>query len=83
MKKQLILLVILCQYTFSVTQAQQQAVSKGNGPKIINIVNFIRDIEPRDSAVTKDVLYQTVVNQIQLMKQYHVNQTTARATCHW
>jgi hypothetical protein len=75
MKKHLILLVILCQYTFSVTQAQQQAVGRGNGPKIINIVNFIRDIEPRDSAVTKDVLYQTVVSQIQLMKQYHLGGT--------
>ncbi|WP_139298364.1 hypothetical protein [Pedobacter hartonius] len=75
MKKHLIFLVILCQYTFSVTQAQQQAVSKENGPKIINIVNFIRDIEPRDSAVTKDVLYQTVLKQIQLMKKYHLGGT--------
>lgn len=44
-------------------------------PKIINIVNFIRDIEPRDNNVTKDVLYETVVNQIKLMKQYHLGGT--------
>lgn len=46
-----------------------------SGPKIINIVNFIRDIEPRDPNITKDVLYQTVVNQIKLMKQYHLGGT--------
>jgi len=44
-------------------------------PKIVNIVNFIRDIEPRDANITKDVLYQTVVNQIKLMKQYHLGGT--------
>jgi hexosaminidase len=38
-------------------------------PRIVNIVNFIRWLEPRDSAITKDVLYQTVVKQIDLMKR--------------
>jgi hypothetical protein len=46
----------------------QQATS----PRIVNIVNFIRDIEPRDPNVTKDVLYQTVVNQVALMKKHHL-----------
>lgn len=41
-------------------------------PKIVNIVNFIRGIEPRDAAITKDVLYQTVVNQVDIMKKYHL-----------
>ncbi|SDT68149.1 hypothetical protein SAMN05216490_4872 [Mucilaginibacter mallensis] len=49
----------------------QQAIS----PRIVNIVNFIRDIEPRDPNVTKDVLYQTVVNQIALMKKHHLGGT--------
>ncbi|CAM3975048.1 hypothetical protein SAMN06265348_104314 [Pedobacter westerhofensis] len=75
MKRHFILLVILSQFLFSVANAQQQTVSKGKEPKIINIVNFIRDIEPRDAAVTKDVLYQTVVKQIELMKQYHLGGT--------
>ncbi|RXF67608.1 hypothetical protein [Arcticibacter tournemirensis] len=44
-------------------------------PRIVNIVNFIRDIEPRDANITRDVLYQTVVNQIKLMKQYHLGGT--------
>ncbi|MEO6315304.1 MAG: hypothetical protein ABIU63_18435 [Chitinophagaceae bacterium] len=38
-------------------------------PKIVNIVNFIRLLEPRDSAITQDVLYQTVVKQVEIMKK--------------
>jgi hypothetical protein len=37
-------------------------------PRIVNIVNFIRLLEPRDSAITEDVLYQTVVRQVELMR---------------
>ena len=44
-------------------------------PKIVNIVNFIRLLEPRDSAVTEDVLYQTVVKQVALMKKCHLGGT--------
>ncbi|TKK66026.1 hypothetical protein FC093_18670 [Ilyomonas limi] len=44
-------------------------------PRIVNIVNFIRLLEPRDAAITQDVLYQTVVNQIKLMRQYHLGGT--------
>src|ERR1700744_1729722 len=47
----------------------------GQSPKIVNIVNFIRLLEPRDSNITKDVLYQTVVKQVELMKQYHLGGT--------
>ena len=44
--------------------------SKGkNSPKIVNIVNFIRLLEPRDPLITQDVLYQTVVKQIEIMKK--------------
>jgi hypothetical protein len=37
-------------------------------PRIVNIVNFIRLLEPRDSSVTEDVLYQTVVRQVEMMR---------------
>jgi len=59
-------LILSCHYLY----AQQPA-----SPRIVNIVNFIRDIEPRDSNVTKDVLYQTVANQVELMKKYHLGGT--------
>jgi hypothetical protein len=44
-------------------------------PRIVNIVNFIRLLEPRDSAITEDVLYQTVVRQIALMRKYRLGGT--------
>jgi len=44
-------------------------------PRIVNIVNFIRWLEPRDAAITKDVLYETVVKQIELMKRCRLGGT--------
>jgi len=55
--------------------AQQQATTTKTVPKIVNIVNFIRLLEPRDSAITKDVLYQTVVKQVEIMKKYNLGGT--------
>lgn len=48
---------------------------KAPGPKIVNIVNFIRLLEPRDAKITQDVLYQTVVKQVDIMKRYHLKGT--------
>ncbi len=48
---------------------------KHQEPKIVNIVNFIRLLEPRDPAITEDVLYQTVVNQVRLMRQNRLGGT--------
>ena len=55
-------------------------VSNGPGdpkdqPKIVNIVNFIRLLEPRDTSVTENVLYQTVVKQVAIMKKYKLGGT--------
>ncbi|MCR8560260.1 hypothetical protein KXD93_21590 [Mucilaginibacter sp. BJC16-A38] len=44
-------------------------------PKIVNIVNFIRLLEPRDPQITEDVLYQTVVKQVEIMKKYKLGGT--------
>ncbi len=46
-----------------------------DAPKIVNIVNFIRLLEPRDAAITQDVLYQTVVKQVAIMKKYKLGGT--------
>jgi len=58
-------LVSLINISFSFAQQLKQEQAKS--PRIINIVNFIRAIEPREQEVTPDVLYQTVVEQIKLM----------------
>jgi hypothetical protein len=44
-------------------------------PRIVNIVNFIRLLEPRDTAITEDVLYQTVVRQVALMRKCRLRGT--------
>lgn len=43
--------------------------SDSSEPKIINIINFIRLLEPRDKEITEDVLYQTVVEQVKIMRK--------------
>jgi pyruvate/2-oxoglutarate/acetoin dehydrogenase E1 component len=45
-----------------------RARSTQDQPRIVNIVNFIRLLEPRDSTVTEDILYQTVVRQVEMMR---------------
>ena len=44
-------------------------------PKIVNIVNFIRLLEPREENITEDVLYKTVVNQVEMMQKYNLKGT--------
>ena len=44
-------------------------------PKIVNIVNFIRLLEPRDAKITKDVLYNTVIMQVEILKKYKLKGT--------
>lgn len=38
-------------------------------PHIANIINFVRDVEPREVETTKEVLYQTVVSELESMKK--------------
>src|SRR5688572_24168184 len=48
----------------------EPALPKKGNARIVNIVNFIRLLEPRDERITEDVLYQTVVNQVKIMRKY-------------
>jgi hypothetical protein len=58
--------------SFYARSACYSPVNTDESPKIVNIVNFIRLLEPRDPAITEDVLYQTVVKQIAIMKKYRL-----------
>jgi hypothetical protein len=44
-------------------------------PRIVNIINFIRFCEPRYKEITEDVLYQTVVKQIEVMEKNNLGGT--------
>lgn len=62
--------------SFNKTGRHQSTPAKNTShPKIVNIVNFIRLLEPRDSAITEQVLYETVAKQVQMMQQYKLGGT--------
>ena len=44
-------------------------------PRIVNIINFIRQCEPRIEWITEDVLYDTVVEQVAVMRKYQLKGT--------
>jgi hypothetical protein len=54
---------------------QQIKGVKADHPRIVNIINFIRLLEPRSEEITEEVLYETVVTQLQMMKQYDLGGT--------
>lgn len=58
---------ILAGFSFCGASAQKSAE---NSPRIVNIINFIRQIEPRDPAITNEVLLETVRQQIRQLNQY-------------
>ncbi|WP_316843930.1 hypothetical protein [Pedobacter psychrodurus] len=66
----LMLLVTLSSFN-SLIRKQRDTPPK-NERKIVNIVNFIRLLEPRDAQIIQDVLYQTVVSQVEIMKKYNL-----------
>lgn len=47
----------------------------GRSPRIVNIINFIRQCEPRIESITEDVLYDTVVEQVNILQKYQLKGT--------
>ena len=64
---------VLCSFTFP--DRKMESPIKIAHPKIVNIVNFIRLDEPRDPEITKKVLFETVVNQVAMMRKYKLKGT--------
>lgn len=64
----------LCSFTGFDRPSRNSGNEKGH-PKIVNIINFIRLCEPRDDKITEEVLYETVVKQVQMMKKYKLRGT--------
>lgn len=62
----------ICTHSLAQPGKLQHSSPDAPSPKIVNIVNFIRLLEPRDAAITQDVLYQTVVKQIDIMRKYRL-----------
>jgi hypothetical protein len=53
----------------------KEPVALRSSPRIVNIVNFIRQCEPRIEWITEDVLYETVVEQVAIMKKHQLKGT--------
>jgi len=75
-------IVILCLYGIlflGVNETSGQRVSNAEDnkehPKIVNIINFIRLLEPRDAKITQDVLFQTVEEQLRSMRRHKLGGT--------
>ena len=68
----ILLLSIACSSLVSCTNREITIPEPDDSPRIINIVNFIRQCEPRIEWITEDVLYETVVSQIEIMDEYNL-----------
>jgi len=63
-------------FIFTVFSIETNAKDKGeSAPRIVNVVNFIRQTEPRIDAITDEVLYQTVVEEVKLLNKYGIKGT--------
>jgi len=72
----LVILSIFLLYSFNSSNGAPGNLKKDKShPKIVNIVNFIRLLEPRDAKITEEVLYETVVKQVEIMKKYKLRGT--------
>ena len=69
-KNVLFLLLLLV----SVNTRARSSLSQ-DSPRIVNIINFIRQVEPRDKNITEDVLYETVHEQVKLLTKYNLQGT--------
>ncbi len=68
--------VLLLLFSCSAPKVEKAENSVENEkPKIVNIINFIRLLEPRSEEITEDVLFQTVVKQLELMKENNLRGT--------
>jgi hypothetical protein len=57
------------------TGLAEEAGEASRSLRIVNIINFIRQCEPRIEWITEDVLYETVVEQIKIMKKHQLKGT--------
>jgi len=76
MKKVIVLnsLVLSLTIACGACSAEETGVASSS-PRIVNIINFIRQCEPRIEWITEEVLYETVVEQIKILKKHQLKGT--------
>jgi hypothetical protein len=71
-----VLLSLLLSHSCAVKSGTGPAAGSGlDRPRIVNIVNFIRLCEPRIESYTPEVLFDTVVKQVEIMTKYRLGGT--------
>ncbi len=71
-----LILLLLLMFGHHVNAGGAEATdTRSSSPRIVNIINFIRQCEPRIDWITEDVLYETVVAQIEILKKYQLKGT--------
>ncbi len=70
-----VLIMCICSSCAVQEKKSNASTEKVKSPRIVNIINFIRLCEPRDPKITEDVLYQTVVKQVEIMRKYKLKGT--------
>lgn len=78
MKRNRLLGLILLGLTVISGQGCKESVQTpelGESPRIVNIINFVRQTEPRPVNISDDDLYQTTAAQLELMKKYNLRGT--------
>jgi hypothetical protein len=71
-------LFILVTILFSCSSGEKKSINVATSeehPRIVNIINFIRLLEPRSEAITEEVLYETVASQVKMMQEYALGGT--------
>ena len=58
-----------------IVSCQTENTEKEAAPRIVNIINFIRQTEPRIEEITDEVLYQTVVEQVKQLNRHQLKGT--------
>ena len=70
MNKLNLLLIVVLITVSCFTQTKELKEKTAPSPRIVNIINFIRQLEPRSNTITEDVLYETVVRQVRQLSEY-------------
>jgi hypothetical protein len=74
-------MIVRCALFLTMTPAicrANEGKAAAHSPRIVNIINFVRQCEPRIDWITEDVLYDTVVSQINILKQHQLKGTTTQ-----
>lgn len=60
---------------FNLLVRDQKVAGRKDSARIVNIINSVRQCESRNVRITEEVLYQTVVEQVKLINEYHFQAT--------